>query len=107
MKCKLCGKDTGRFSGCVCDDCYRRRIRERQQRNYKLITQSKIGKPCAICGVVFPPVCLDYHHVDSSKKEFSLGKNGKDMSEARIYKEIAKCILVCANCHRLLHHQEE
>jgi len=104
--CKLCGKDTGRFSGCVCDDCYRRRVKERQQRQYDLITQSKIGKPCAICGVVFPPVCLDYHHVDATTKEFSIGGNGKDMALDRIYKEIAKCILVCANCHRLIHNQE-
>ena len=107
MICKLCGKDTGRFSGCVCDKCYIERVKQRQQRNYDLITQSKIDKPCAICGVVFPPVCLDYHHLDASNKDFSIGGNGRDMAVDRIYKEIAKCILVCANCHRLLHYQEE
>lgn len=106
MECKLCGKSTGRFSGCVCDDCYRQRVKERQHHNYEIITKSKVGKACAVCGVVFPPVCMDYHHLDKSTKEFSLGANGRDMALDRIYREISKCILVCANCHRLLHYQE-
>jgi hypothetical protein len=44
--------------------------------------------------------CLDFHHVNNKKNNVSAlvgcGLN-------RVWEEIKKCILVCANCHRKIH----
>lgn len=56
-------------------------------------------KPCVDCGGTFPPVCMDFDHV-RGKKLFSIGPNSH-VAEDRVLKEIAKCDLVCSNCHRI------
>lgn len=44
--------------------------------------------------------CLDFHHKNPNEKSFGISlavKNG--MSESKILKEIAKCEVLCSNCH--------
>jgi hypothetical protein len=70
------------------------------------IYQQKVGKTCVRCGIVDPRV-LDFHHLDPTTKEISLGTVVQTkVSKRRIIEEIAKCELVCANCHRILHWEE-
>jgi hypothetical protein len=49
--------------------------------------------------------CLDFHHRDPAKKSDALGRaiwlNG--WNRERVLKEIAKCTVLCANCHRKFH----
>lgn len=65
-------------------------------------------KPCMDCGRTFPPYCLDFDHLRD--KEFTISKAFRyNWSKKRILKEIDKCELVCAVCHRIrtynrLHH---
>lgn len=62
---------------------------------------------CEHCGVQDHRV-LDFHHKDASSKvtEVSrLGSNG--FSKETIMKEIEKCIVICANCHRIEHYEEK
>ena len=47
-------------------------------------------------------VCLDLHHRDSGDKSFALS-DGKSHSLKSIDSELVKCMVVCANCHRLIH----
>lgn len=50
------------------------------------------------------PACLDFHHEDESKKEFGIADAVTNkVSKTRILKEIQKCIVLCANCHRKEH----
>lgn len=56
--------------------------------------------PCADCGEVFPPSVMDFGHLDASQKRFDVGRARK-RSLALLKSEIAKCELVCANCHRI------
>lgn len=49
---------------------------------------------------------LDFHHIDPTKKEYSLGVLKYNGSKPKILKEIEKCIVLCSNCHRDLHYQE-
>lgn len=45
--------------------------------------------------------CLDFHHLDRKTKDKSLSHAKTAMwSNERLMKEINKCILLCANCHR-------
>jgi hypothetical protein len=50
------------------------------------------------------PVCLDFHHIDPSKKEIAISNAANSgWSIKRILKEISKCDILCANCHRKEH----
>ena len=49
--------------------------------------------------------CLEVHHADPSKKGFDIGTGSKNwFSIKNIKKEIKKCIVICANCHRKIHY---
>lgn len=48
---------------------------------------------------------LDFHHTDPSSKDFDLASSFK-FSKDRILEEIAKCEVLCANCHREKHYLE-
>jgi len=68
--------------------------------------QFKSTLQCAICGEDHP-ACLDFHHNDPSQKELSLGHlPGLGWSKERILGEVAKCVVLYANCHRKLHYNE-
>jgi hypothetical protein len=55
-------------------------------------------KPCVDCGVIFPPECMDFDHLTTKYKNVS---KLCQYSTAFIKTEIAKCDLVCSNCHRI------
>lgn len=64
------------------------------------IYEFKLDKQCADCGNVFDPVAMDFDHLRD--KEFNIShatRLGK--SWEAVEKEITKCELVCANCHRI------
>lgn len=61
------------------------------------------GSKCQICGYSRCLDALEFHHLDGSKKEFGISFKGITRSWERIKKELDKCILVCANCHREFH----
>jgi hypothetical protein len=49
------------------------------------------------------PACLDFHHVDG-KKEINVSLVTKRAwSIERLKAEVAKCVILCANCHRKEH----
>lgn len=57
--------------------------------------------PCADCKRSFDPVCMDFDHKNPRNKEFEIGRNANEMNFERLKQEIAKCDVVCANCHRI------
>ncbi len=61
----------------------------------------KESHSCEMCGEA-RAVCLDFHHRDPAKKRFALS-DAETYSIKSIDAEIRKCIIVCANCHRVLH----
>ena len=62
------------------------------------------AEPCTDCGGTFPPVCMDWDHLPGVLKVRSVGLL-LTYSRERILAEVAKCELVCANCHRIRTHQ--
>ncbi len=61
------------------------------------------GGKCALCGYERCSDALEFHHLDSSKKDFAISQGGMTRSWEKTKAEIDKCVLVCANCHRELH----
>jgi hypothetical protein len=79
---------------------------DRRQRIRDFVQQQKVGLVCIQCGIADVRV-LDFHHLDKNGKEGSIGKAAAlNWSEDRILKEIAKCEVLCSNCHRILHWEE-
>ncbi|MGI8576036.1 MAG: hypothetical protein ACR2MA_12050 [Egibacteraceae bacterium] len=75
--------------------------RNRQRRiidNRTIIAAAK-DRPCVDCGVRFPPFVLDFDHVKESK-DGNVSEMVRHVSPRVLLTEIAKCDVVCANCHR-------
>ncbi len=129
-KCTKCGKikplsefwrkkrgPEGRDTQCaICKREYHRKIYENSskrrrdiQRNSKrwvkkkrdLIKRYKEFVGCQDCGKKFPYYTLEFDHV-TGDKEFTIGTavGSHNIGLERIKKEIRKCEIVCANCHR-------
>lgn len=81
----------------------RKQVRDRQRRaeGHAYVDGVKARTPCADCGNFFPPVCMDFDHVRGGKIRGVSNLVGGAYRLELIKEEIAKCELVCANCHRL------
>ena len=60
------------------------------------------GGKCSRCGYDRCLGALEFHHADG-RKDFGISQDRLTRSWSRIEKEIEKCILICANCHREEH----
>ena len=61
---------------------------------------------CERCGEDHP-ACIQFHHVDPTKKESSVADAvRRGWGKARILAEIARCEVLCANCHAKHHARE-
>lgn len=81
----------------------RQRIVERKARLRLWMKNYKADLVCVKCGEAHP-ACLDFHHTNPDVKEVSIGTvAAKGWGQARILREMAKCQVLCANCHRKLH----
>ncbi len=67
-----------------------------------IIVEAK-GVPCADCAVRYPTCVMDFDHRIPAEKLGNIG-SGAGWGEARLRAEIAKCDVVCSNCHRLRTH---
>ena len=61
-------------------------------------------KPCYDCKRKYPYYVMDFDHVRGTKS-FNLARSAVRYGKRRVLAEVAKCDLVCANCHRTRTHQ--
>jgi hypothetical protein len=81
------------------DKCNKEKYLERR----RLLDSIKIEKGCERCGYKESPCALDFAHKNPSTKLFTVSKLLL-RNESKIYDEIAKCRILCSNCHRLETH---
>ena len=90
----------------VCSCCHRVRTHNqvpestypRKREFYQKIALLKQDS-CMDCGLKFQPVAMDFDHVRGTKVATVSQMNS--FSWGRVILELAKCDLVCANCHRI------
>lgn len=75
----------------------------RRRRRLKEMAIELKGSKCHFCGYNRCAGALEFHHVDENTKNFDLSTKGLTRSWNKIKEELAKCVLVCANCHREIH----
>lgn len=60
--------------------------------------------PCADCGIKYITPVMEFDHIDDNK-DFTISPSvGRGIAVATLLAEIAKCEVVCANCHRIRTH---
>ena len=116
--CKRCGEDkplseyhvSNRKSGVLqptCKECSAIYAREYRQVNRDYVAAYKLSVGCQLCGFVAQESCqLDLHHINPEEKTYKGSHKSYDAgwSKERIDAEIAKCLVVCKNCHALETH---
>lgn len=85
---------------CMVEYDYQKRHRIKEK-----LVEYKGGK-CEICGYNKCLNALDFHHRNPEEKEFALNTANYNKSLDILKKEVDKCILVCATCHREIHFEE-
>lgn len=85
----------------------------RKERNAQLADNNRqlkrkmvelMGNVCADCVHQYPDYVYDFHHLDPAQKDFSIGKS---RNWSKIEKELSKCVMLCANCHRIRHYNND
>ncbi len=77
--------------------------RKRRQLARELIYMVK-SVPCTDCGIEYPPFVMDLDHVRGLKFKDVSSMVDNTMSQKSIMAEVAKCEVVCSNCHRIRTH---
>lgn len=80
-----------------------RQVEDRNARisqNKKWIDSIKLERGCKDCGYKRHPHALDFDHMPGFEKSFEVSQS-VGRSKENLLKEIEKCELVCANCHRI------
>ena len=81
----------------------KQRKKDAQQRNMQYLHDIKSKGSCVKCGASHVAI-LDFHHLDPTGKEEHVSTAAwKGWALDRLQTEIDKCVLICANCHRVLH----
>lgn len=79
----------------------RAKVRADRQAYVTWLDSLKEGRPCADCGRLYPPYVMEWDHLPGTTKTLALANTRRAVyGKKRILAEIAKCELVCANCHR-------
>jgi len=96
---------------------YSRKYYENNKEKHKALAKANraVGKArwslfkgslkCSKCGFSHT-AALDFHHTDPSEKENLVSKLVSNGCYAAAMEEVQKCIVLCANCHRVHHYEE-
>ncbi len=76
-------------------------------RKRKRILSGQKGSRCQHCGYDRNSSALEFHHLDSTAKSYSLDlRSLSNRKWSWAIAEADKCILLCSNCHREIHNPE-
>lgn len=99
-KCREC---MSKYQAARYDRFLRDRLEADRKKRTQLVHSIKRRRGCAECGETHP-ACLDFHHRDKRQKTVGVGVLvGSTTNMQRILDEIAKCDVLCSNCHRKHH----
>jgi hypothetical protein len=73
----------------------------KKQKDYlaQYLKDLKEKNPCMDCKVSYPYYMMDFDHVRGTKQA-NVAELINTLSKKRLDEEIAKCEIVCSNCHR-------
>ena len=83
--CRACGREKGRAYS-----------RDNRATFRSRLNRIKLQRGCEQCGYCQHPAALQFHHL--ADKSFNVSAYA-GRAEDQLLAEIAKCIVLCANCH--------
>lgn len=85
------------------DNKKRRQQKANERNRYrKLKVVNHFGNKCFDCKQSFPQYVYEFHHLDPTQKDWNPSQS-LSHSEERMWLELNKCIMLCANCHKIRH----
>lgn len=104
----------------TCRSCTRERIstwysnnRARRQevvnetnRKRKRKIVDHFGDKCLDCNQTFPQYVYQFHHLDPTEKDVN-PSYAMTQRPSKMWEELNKCVMLCANCHLIRHHGKE
>lgn len=86
----------------MCNRClYIKYTRPLTEEKTKEIHEYQLEKGCVDCGFKGHPAALEFDHIPGTEKKFNIGEEIGNKSREVLWEEIAKCDVVCANCHAI------
>ena len=76
---------------------------QKRRRKIRLMAVEYKGSKCSICSYDRCLDALEFHHKNPAQKDFSISEKGYTRSWESVKKELDKCVMLCANCHRETH----
>lgn len=74
-----------------------------RRKKVKLLAIEYMGGSCLHCGYDKCVDALEFHHTNPEEKDFGISSKGYTRSFEKVKKELDKCVMLCANCHREEH----
>lgn len=90
-----------------CKECHSNHMKNKYQENKDKINEVKSTFSCAKCGYNKCVSALDFHHIDPEEKEDTVARLSVHSNIEKVFEEMKKCIILCANCHREFHYLEQ
>lgn len=87
-----------------CRECRRTRSRAqhaKRRAEHRALLRDAKDRPCADCRVEFPHYVMEFDHRDGEDKVDAVSRLMTTAWTSALLAEIAKCDVVCANCHRI------
>ncbi len=99
--CRECSNKLGRQNYQDNKERYFLQAKKRDKEMRDWLNEQK-SVPCVDCAGVFDPICMDFDHLPEHDKVMDISKmRRRRMAWDKIKAEVAKCEVVCSNCHRL------
>ena len=110
MRTQFCPKGhnkdgVGRTTTGSCLECRKIAVRRVNGAIRSDIGRMKEENPCTDCRQYYPAYVMTYDHLDASKKTDHVSRLVAFGKREDVLKEIAKCELVCFNCHAVRTHK--
>lgn len=87
-----------------CKYCHNNYMKQKYREKQVAVQELKSQCACAKCGDKRGYV-LDYHHINPDEKENGIARMvSNNYTLDKVFTEIEKCIVLCANCHREFHY---
>lgn len=77
----------------------------KRNQDRKRMAVDRFGDKCHDCGNTYPQCVYQFHHLDGDDKDVNPSKAFSSIT--RMWSELSKCVMLCANCHMIRHYGKE
>ena len=102
--CKICLNDNAKrdYKENNRKELFTKRAKCKRNEVVELCNDIRAANGCSLCDEE-TVCCLDFHHLDPSKKDTNISFLAYAKSKDRMLAEMKKCVVLCSNCHRKVH----